>query len=292
MTITLGTRGSRLALWQANAVKKAILGRFPDLLVKIKVIKTEGDRLLDRSLSSYGGKGLFVKALEEKLLKGEIDIAVHSMKDVPAVLFPRLTIGAVLKREEPFDVIVCRDGYFRDLKKGAVIGTSSLRRIVQLKVLRKDLHFEPLRGNVDTRIKKLFKGEYEAIVLAKAALRRLGVDINMEILPIVPACGQGVIGMEVRDASKLKDIVCSVNDEETFKCVWMEREFVRLMGAGCNDPIGAYAEKKGDKVVLSVMYAIRKNGEWKMFNFAEEGSCIDELPKRCVEKMNRLVKDE
>jgi len=291
MTITLGTRGSKLALWQADAVKKAILGKFPNLSVQIKVIKTEGDRFLDKSLSLYGGKGLFVKILEQKLLNGEIDIAVHSMKDVPAILFPHLTIAATLKRGEPSDVILCRDGYFKDLKRGAVIGTSSLRRIVQLKALRKDLCFKPLRGNVDTRIKKLFKGEYEALVLAKAAMKRLNLDINMETLPIVPACGQGIIGIETMDTSNVKSIVCSINDEETFEYISVEREFIRLMGAGCNDPIGAYATSKGGRAALSVMYAVKEDKEWKMFNFAEESSCMKELPERCAKKMNRLIKD-
>jgi hydroxymethylbilane synthase len=160
-----------------------------------------------------------------------------------------------------------------------------------LKALRRDLCFKPLRGNVDTRIKKLLKGEYGAIVLAKAAIKRLNLNINMETLPIVPACGQGIIGIETMDTSNVKGIVCSINDEETFECISAEREFIRLMGAGCNDPIGAYVASKGDGATLSVMYAVKEDKEWKMFNFAEESSCMKELPERCAKKMNRLIKD-
>lgn len=287
--IILGTRGSKLALWQANSVKKTILKKFPDLSVQIKIIRTEGDKFLDKSLSLYGGKGLFVKALEKELLNEEIDMAVHSIKDVTTTLPNHLTIAATLKREEPFDVIVCKDGGFSDLKKGAVIGTSSLRRMVQLKTLRSDFNFKPLRGNVDTRINKLFKGEYDAIVLAKAAVKRLNLNLSTEILPIVPACGQGIIGIEINDNSDMKNVLCSINDKETFICANAERKFVYLMGAGCNDPIGVHAKFRDGKAVLSVMYAIKKGEEWNVFNFTENGFSMDELPERCVEKMKRFL---
>ena len=287
--IILGTRGSKLALWQANSAKETILKKFPNISVQIKIIRTEGDKFLDRSLSLYGGKGLFVKALEKELLNKEIDMAVHSIKDVTTTLPNHLTIAATLKREEPFDVIVCKDGRFKDLKQGAVIGTSSLRRIVQLKTLRSDFNFKPLRGNVDTRMEKLFRGEYDAIVLAKAAVKRLNLNLNMERLPIVPACGQGIIGIETSKNSSLKNILCSINDKETFKCANAERKFVYLMGAGCNDPIGAYAEFRDGKATLSVMYAIKKGGEWDVFNFTENGFSMDELPERCAKRMKRFL---
>jgi hydroxymethylbilane synthase len=287
--IILGTRGSRLALWQANSVKKTILKKFPDLTVQIKIIGTEGDKFLNKPLSLYGGKGLFIKALEKELLNEEIDMAVHSIKDVTTTLPNHLTIAATLKREEPFDVIVCKNGGFKDLKQGAVIGSSSLRRMVQLKTLRSDFDFKPLRGNVDTRIEKLFKGEYDAIVLAKAAVKRLNLNLNTEILPIVPACGQGIIGIETDKNSSLKNILCSINDKETFKCANAERKFVCLMGAGCNDPIGVHAEFRDGKATLAVMYAIEKGEEWDVFNFTEDGFSMDGLPEKCAERMKRFL---
>jgi hydroxymethylbilane synthase len=203
-TITIGTRGSQLALWQANWVKDALESHHPDLTVNLATIKTKGDKILDVPLAKVGGKGLFVKEIEEALLNGRIDLAVHSMKDMPADIPVGLCIGAIPEREEPHDVLIARSGQPLDrLVHGARVGTSSLRRSAQLLRARPDIVIVPLRGNLDTRLKKLESGSMDAIVLAAAGVRRLGLaDRITEIIDgsvMLPAVGQGALCIEIRE---------------------------------------------------------------------------------------------
>jgi len=196
--ICIGTRGSKLALWQTNFIKSKIKCLFSDLNVDLKIIKTMGDKITDRPLAMVGGKGLFVKEIETALLNKEIDLAVHSMKDMPGELPEGLVIGAIPERENPFDVLISKDNsLLADYKKGAKIGTSSLRRASQIKYIRPDAEIESIRGNIDTRIQKLKAGDYDAIVLAAAGLRRLGqgkqITEYLDETVMIPAVGQGAL---------------------------------------------------------------------------------------------------
>lgn len=252
--VVIGTRGSKLALWQANWVKEKLEELYPEIKIEIEKIKTTGDKILDAPLAKIGGKGLFVKEIEEALLDGRVDIAVHSMKDVPTEIPKGLHIAAICKREDPRDAFLSRDGIpLKDLPEGAVIGTSSLRRTVQLKALRKDIEIRPLRGNVDTRIRKLIEGQFDGIVLALAGLKRMGFEENIaEIFSeeiLIPAIGQGAIGIETRvDDEFVNDIVKPLNDPLTALCVSAERAFLSVMGGGCQVPLACHA-----KVVDGVM---------------------------------------
>lgn len=252
--VVIGTRGSKLALWQANWVKERLKELYPELNVEIEKIKTTGDKILDAPLAKIGGKGLFVKEIEEALIEGRVDMAVHSMKDVPTEIPEGLHISAICIREDPRDAFISRDGIsFMDLPEGAIIGTSSLRRTVQLKALRKDIEIRPLRGNVDTRIRKLKEGQFDGIVLALAGLKRMGFeDIVTETFSeetLIPAIGQGAIGIETRiDDESINEIVKPLNDPLTSLCVLAERAFLSLMGGGCQVPLACHA-----KVVDGVM---------------------------------------
>jgi hydroxymethylbilane synthase len=244
--ITIGTRGSKLALWQANWVKDAIGRRFPDRSVELSVIKTKGDKILDVPLAKVGGKGLFVKEIEEALLDGRIDLAVHSMKDMPAEIPAGLCIGAVPQREEPRDVLVTSNNQsFDQLRKGARIGTSSLRRSAQLLFLRPDLSIIPLRGNLDTRLQKLHTESLDAIVLAAAGIRRLGLaDRITQVLDedlMLPAVGQGALCIETRaQDTRIEQVVGVLDNPDTRQVVLGERAFLNRLGGGCQVPIAGH----------------------------------------------------
>ena len=246
-TLRIATRQSALALWQAEHVKQRLEALHPGLHVELVGMTTKGDQILDSPLAKIGGKGLFVKELEMALLEGRADIAVHSMKDVPAEFPEGLGLTAILAREDPRDAFVSnRFEALEDLPEGAVVGTSSLRRQCQLKALRPDIEVHPLRGNVNTRLGKLDAGDYDAVVLACAGLKRLGLGdrIRQELGPevILPAIGQGAIGIECRlDDTETRDLVAPLADEKTTLRVTAERAMnARLMG-GCQVPIGGYA---------------------------------------------------
>jgi hydroxymethylbilane synthase len=255
--LRLGTRGSKLALWQANHVADLLRRAVPELEVTIEVIKTQGDKILDVSLSKIGDKGLFTKEIELALLNNKVDLAVHSMKDLPSVLEPGLCIGAVLSRENPQDVLLSRHaGGFAELPRGARVGTSSLRRIAQIKASRPDLIIVDLRGNVDTRIRKMQEEGLDAIVLAYAGVKRLGYeDLITEILPcdlLLPAVGQGAIGVEIRAGdNETAGILALIDHEPTRLGVLAERSFLRTLEGGCQIPIGALAEITGEGLNLS-----------------------------------------
>jgi hydroxymethylbilane synthase len=253
----IGTRGSALALWQANHVRELLQDAWPGLTVEIEVITTHGDKTLDTPLPQIGGKGVFTEELEAALRAGSIDLAVHSLKDLPTDPSPGLTVGAVPAREDPRDALVSRDGHtLARLPAGAAVGTSSVRRSAQLLLVRPDLRLVDLRGNVDTRIRKVQapSGPYDAIVLARAGLIRLGRDeVISEILPIetlLPAPGQGALGIQCRDDASSLRLLAPLTHTETAMAVTAERAFLAGLGGGCATPVGAYAVVEGDRLLL------------------------------------------
>lgn len=259
--IIIGSRGSQLALWQANWVKSQLENLHGNADISIRVITTSGDKIKDVPLSKIGGKGLFVKEIEEALLAKEIDLAVHSMKDVPIEIPSQLEISIITKRENPLDALISKNGKkLADLPQGATIGTSSLRRSSQLLNHRNDFKIHPLRGNVDTRLKKVEEGKYDAILLASAGLNRLGwsnritEEISHEI--IIPAMGQGALGIETRlGDTKTYNFISSLNHEQTNYEVSAERALVGKLDGGCQVPIGAYAKIEGDLITLKGLVA-------------------------------------
>lgn len=260
-SLVIGARGSRLAVWQAEWVQARLNELAPALTVTLQRIKTSGDRILDVPLAAIGGKGLFVKEIEEALLREEIDLAVHSMKDVPTILPDGLSILCVPAREDPRDVLVSRDSCSLDqLPKGSRIGTSSLRRQAQLLHYRPDLHIELLRGNLDTRLRKLHNGEYDAIVLAAAGLMRMGWSNKVtEYLPpevSLPAIGQGALGLEGRRHDRfLQTLVEKLEHRPTRTAVMAERALLKRLEGGCQVPIAAHATVKGDTLIMDGLIA-------------------------------------
>lgn len=254
--IRIGTRGSQLALWQARWVQQKLQQTHSGLQVELVIIKTKGDKILDVPLAKVGGKGLFVKELEEALLDGRVDLAVHSMKDVPAQFPDGLGLSIILKREDPRDALLStRFDSLQDLPQGAVIGSSSLRRQSQLLSLRPDLRVIPLRGNVNTRIDKLVAGEFDAIILAAAGVLRLEMTEHVVtwIDPnrMIPAVGQGAVGVETRlDDQRMRDLLAPLNHRETEIQVRAERAFLTTLEGGCQVPLAAHARLEDDQVIL------------------------------------------
>lgn len=262
--IVIGTRGSQLALWQTNWVKSGLEQAHSRLEVEIKIITTMGDRVLDVSLPKLGeqGKGLFTKELEDALFEGRIDLAVHSLKDLPTELPDGLQIGAICEREDVRDALVARDGIksLKDLPRGARVGTSSLRRHAQLQAARPDLIIEPVRGNVDTRLRKLDAGQYDAIVLAAAGLRRLGrgdrITEYLDESVMLSAVGQGALAIETRsDDTRVGEIVRALNHEPTRLACDAERAFLKGLGGGCLVPIAALATIDADELEIAGLVA-------------------------------------
>lgn len=255
--IRIGTRASALALWQAEWVKSELEKKYPGTSVTLTKIKTTGDKILDVPLAKVGGKGLFVKEIEEAMLENEIDIAVHSMKDVPTFFPDGLHLSCITKREDPRDALLTRNKVkFKDLPKGANVGTSSLRRQAQLMHVRPDFVIHQLRGNVDTRLRKLKEGQYDAIILAAAGVKRLGLAENVSeyIDPEIslPAIGQGALGIECRvDDRELNDMIAFFNHADTRTCVTGERALLRRLEGGCQVPIACYGEMKDGKLHLT-----------------------------------------
>ena len=257
--LIIGSRGSELALWQTNFVRSRLEEFFPALNLEIKIIKTTGDKLLDVALAKIGDKGLFTRQIETALLRGEIDLAVHSLKDLQTVQPEGLIIGAVSARETPNDVLISKNAAsIDDLPKGAKVATGSLRRKSQLLNYRPDLQIFEIRGNVPTRLKKFEESDLDAMILAFAGIRRLGLDAYIkQIIPfeiMLPAVSQGAMGVEIRSGdAELKELLRPLNDENTQACVAAERSFLRALEGGCQVPIGAYAFLKDDKIYLEGM---------------------------------------
>ena len=259
--VRIGTRSSKLALWQTNFIANELQNKYPDLKIKIVHIKTTGDKILDSPLSKIGGKGLFTKELELQMLQGKIDLAVHSLKDVPAQLQPEFTITAITKRADPFDAFVSNKYHsFEELPQGAVIGTSSLRRRAQLLALRPDLQIENLRGNVDTRLRKLDEGTFDAIILAAAGLKRLGYESRItEILQpskMLPAVGQGALAIEaLTDNVETCKILKFLDNPDTRAATTAERAFLRVVEGGCQVPVGVHATIEDNKIITEAIIA-------------------------------------
>ncbi len=251
----IATRESRLALWQAEHIRDLLQSRF-GRQVQLLGMTTKGDQILDRALSKVGGKGLFVKELEVALEEGRADLAVHSLKDVPMELPEGFVLAAVMEREDPRDALVSNQyASLAELPQGAVVGTSSLRRLVQLRARRPDLRIEALRGNLDTRLRKLDEGQYDAIVLAAAGLKRLGLAGRIRELiattDMLPAAGQGALGLEIRQAhADLGPALQSLAHQPTWLATMAERAVSRAMGGSCSMPLAAFAEWRGDTLVL------------------------------------------
>ena len=280
--LRIATRGSKLALWQAEHVRDRLLQQHPGLRVELVVLKTKGDLKLDRPLAELGGKGLFVKELESALLENQADLAVHSLKDVPALLPHGLELSTILSRENPHDAIVFREKNMKleDLPPGSMIGTSSLRRAAQLKNIRPDLKVTSLRGNVPTRLQKLDSGEVDAAVLAVAGLRRLELEhrIDQELLPeqMLPAIGQGVLAIEIRkdNVNTLKKLHF-LNDDSSRDCIIAERKVLEKLEGNCQVPLAGFcmienemlhlraliADTDGTEIIRGEEYAPRQDAE-------------------------------
>jgi hydroxymethylbilane synthase len=255
--LKIGSRGSQLALWQANHI--AALLRAKGHTVEIEVIKTTGDKITSVALAKVGTKGMFTKEIEEALHEKRVDLAVHSLKDVPTDLAQEFELAAIMKREDPRDAFISVNfSSLEELPHGAKVGTSSLRRQCQLKSVRPDLEVFPLRGNVDTRLRKLESGEYDAIILAAAGVLRLGLEthVRCRISPDVmcPAVGQGALAIEIRRGDQqTKMLLAFLNDADTHAAIDCERALLGSLGGGCQVPIGAYAEKRGGRLFLRAM---------------------------------------
>jgi hydroxymethylbilane synthase len=258
--LKIGTRASPLALWQAEWIKARLEEMEEVNSVELVKIKTSGDKILDVPLAKVGGKGLFTKEIEESLLRGETDLAVHSLKDVPTMVPAGLKVDIFTERENPYDVLVSRNIKFEELPKGAVVGTSSLRRRSQLKRLRPDLRIVDIRGNIQTRLKKLETENLDAIILAAAGMIRMGYEDQItEILDenvILPAVGQGALGIEIRDSDPdVEAIVKKLHHQPTAYRVMAERSFLRKLEGGCQVPIAAYGTVSGEELTLNGLVA-------------------------------------
>lgn len=268
MNIKIGTRGSKLALTQTNFVVESLKKIAPDLQTEICIIKTSGDIMQDVSLMQIGGQGAFVKEIEESLLAGNIDLAVHSMKDVPGEIPAGLTFAAILKREDVRDVLVSRGKIkFESLPRGARIGTGSQRRGAQLKAFMPDLEIVPLRGNIDTRLKKIETENLTGVVLAAAGIKRLGyVESVTQFLPteiMLPAVGQGALGLQVRENDADVIALCAkLNHQQTSIEVTAERSYLKALGGGCRLPIAAYGLIEKGRLTLEGLVAAPNGSSW------------------------------
>src|SRR5256885_1450165 len=262
--LRIGSRGSQLALWQANHIKNLLQQRGHE--VEIEIIHTTGDKITDVPLAMVGtkgglGKGIFTKEIEDALAAGRVDLAVHSLKDLPTELPPGFEIAAITERQDPRDAFCSRHySSFQELPQGARVGTSSLRRQAQLKAVRPDLDIHPLRGNVDTRLRKLEQGEYDAIILASAGLKRLGkTELVKQIIAaeiMCPAAGQGALGIEIREGDvKNRELLAFLNDANARAATTCERALLNSLGGGCQVPIGAFAGRRNGKLHLESIVA-------------------------------------
>ncbi len=253
----IGTRGSGLALKQTGIVVERLKALYPHIEIEVKTIKTKGDTIWDRPLHLVGGKGLFVKEIEDAMVKGQIDMAVHSVKDMPTEMADGLTIGAILEREDPRDVFISHTyNGINELKPKATIGTSSLRRRSQLINIKRDINIVDIRGNVDTRIRKIAERQLDGIILAYAGVKRMGLqDKIKEILPVdvmVPPAGQGAIGIETKDNKDILELLRPLNHEKSLKEITIEREIQKGIGGGCQVPLGINASISGDRLTINI----------------------------------------
>jgi hydroxymethylbilane synthase len=289
-TLRIGTRGSALALAQANWVKGEIERQWPDVAVSLQMIKTRGDHFVEASLQAIGGKGVFTKEIEEALLKGEIDLAVHSMKDLPTELAPGLAVLAVPEREDARDVLVSRSGArLSELPAGARIGTGSLRRKAQLLHYRSDLSVAAIRGNIDTRLNKLDAGEADALVMAAAGLKRIGQEGRVsEFLSAdvcVSAVAQGALALEARDDQQLREELEFLNDIPTYLEVEAERGLLRRLGGGCHLPVGGRAQVYGELIEINAIVADPDGTEFYKAELAGMAEKAEALGKELADRL-------
>ncbi|HLR17082.1 MAG TPA: hydroxymethylbilane synthase [Alcanivoracaceae bacterium] len=291
LILRIATRSSPLALWQANDVKERLEAIHSDLRVELVQIKTKGDKILDTPLAKIGGKGLFIKELEEAMLDGRADIAVHSMKDVPMELPPGFELPVICERDDPRDAFVSNNfESIDDLPQGARLGTSSLRRQSQMQALRPDLVITSLRGNVQTRLQRLDEGRFDAILLAAAGLRRLGlterIRNNIEPEQCLPAVGQGAVGIECREGDdKIKALIAPLNHQDTWDRVTAERAMNRRLEGGCQVPIAGYSELQGDNLWLRGLVASEDGTEVLYAEATAPRSVASELGVRIAEEL-------
>ena len=289
-TLRIGTRGSALALWQAKHIQHLLALESPEKL-EIVVIKTSGDREQTAPLGEIGGKGVFVKEIEEALLRGEIDLAVHSMKDVPTEIPAGLKMAAICEREDVRDALISKSGRgLADLRRGARVGTSSLRRQAQLRHARADLEFIELRGNVDTRLKKLDRGDCDSVVLARAGLERLGLAarITETLNPDVslPAVGQGALGVEVREENDLVfGLAAKLDHHMTRAAVFAERALLREVEGGCQIPLGAWAREDRGNLVMDACIASLDGSEYIRTRVDGAKDSPEALGRRAAEEL-------
>jgi len=266
--LIIATRGSKLALWQSEHVKAELEKAHSGLEVELSIMMTKGDKILDVALAKIGGKGLFTKELEEAMLRGEAHIAVHSLKDVPMEFPEGLKLGVITKREDVRDAMLSEKySSIETLPEGAVVGTTSLRRRMQLLKLRPDFVIKNLRGNVNTRIRKLKEGEFDAIILASAGIKRLGLEgevkyftpISKEIM--IPASGQAALGIEIIDNAEVEHLVSILNDEDAIIETTVERDFIRILQGGCQVPIGVNAQIEGESLHVKAIIGLPDGSE-------------------------------
>ena len=295
--ITIGSRGSKLALIYAKKVKEALLNFSENIVeqnIEIKSISTKGDTILDKRLSDLGGKGLFSKNIEEELFNKKIDIAVHALKDMPAIETQGLMTACFLKRNDPREILISlKDKKLDELKKNSVVGTSSFRREFQLKRIRNDLNCELIRGNVDTRISKLKKGKYDAIILSSAGINSL--DLNNEITQffttseMIPSAGQGIIALQCRkEDNQIIELIEKVNHKPTFYCALAERGVLKILEGDCETAIGVHAEIKEDEIELNAELFSIDGTE----RFHEKISGKIELAENLGEKVGKILKEK
>jgi len=267
--IKIATRKSILALWQSEHIKARIEAQHKGVKVVLEGMKTKGDVILDTPLAKIGGKGLFTKELEDSMLKGETDIAVHSLKDVPVVFPEGLKLAAICSREDTRDAMISEKfAKFSDLPRGARVGTTSLRRKMQLLIMRPDLEIISLRGNVQTRLRKLKDGEFDAIILAMAGINRLNLKAEVAHIytfgfdEMIPAMGQGALGVEARDEKQILDEISFLNDENAVIETTIERDFVSVLEGGCQVPIGISARLQGDEISIDAIVGLPDGSEF------------------------------
>ena len=292
--VVIGTRGSQLARAQTEQFAERLRQCFPDLVVETRLIRTTGDSVADRPLKEVGTKGMFVKEIEEALLQGAIDVGIHSLKDMPSELPDGLSLCCIPEREDPRDSLLTLEKLtLTDLKPGAVVGTSSPRRKAQISELRPDLNWRDIRGNLDTRIRKLEDGEFDAILLACAGLNRLGVGSSysqpLDIENCVPAVGQGALAIETRtDRSELRELLSALNDPLTEYACKAERSFLRALDGGCTVPAGALAHCKEDLIRMVAVYANASSGKISKVHISGKAIDADEIGKRAAEDIIKL----
>lgn len=294
--LIIGSRGSKLALWQSENARAQLISLFPDQEVRIEIIKTTGDVKSD-PLTVIGGKGVFTKELEDALLSQKIDLAVHSLKDLPTILPERLVLSAICERVDPRDALVLRqsaantaDASLHTLPLRAIVGTSSLRRLAQLKALRSDIEIRDLRGNVDTRLRKLDEGQYDALILASAGLKRLGlsdrISASIPSTDMLPAVGQGAVAIETREDDHFTNSIVSKLDHEPTRLACLaERSLLRELGGGCQFPIAAHATITGAMMALEALVARPSGSRILRDHISGPSSDAEELGKKLASQL-------